>query len=36
MVKAAEIQSMAWNGFTRIFVMDDHGGGQDVMQKVGR
>ncbi len=34
MVKAAEIQSMAWNGFTRIFVMGDHGGGQDVMQRV--
>ncbi len=34
MVKAAEIQSMAWNGFTRIFVMGDHGGGQDVMQKL--
>ncbi len=28
MVKEAEIQSMAWNGFKDIFVMGDHGGGQ--------
>jgi creatinine amidohydrolase len=34
MVKTAEIESMAWNGFTRIFVMGDHGGGQNIMQKV--
>src|SRR5581483_2856960 len=32
MVKEAEIQSMAWNGFKDIFVMGDHGGGQKVMQ----
>jgi creatinine amidohydrolase len=32
MVKAAEIHSMAWNGFKDIFVMGDHGGGQKVMQ----
>jgi creatinine amidohydrolase len=36
MVKAAEIQSMAWTGFTRIFVMRDHGGGQNVMKKVAQ
>jgi creatinine amidohydrolase len=33
MVKIAEIQSMAWNGFKHIFVMGDHGGGQKVMQE---
>jgi creatinine amidohydrolase len=33
MVKLAEIQSMAWNGFKHIFVMGDHGGGQKVMQE---
>jgi creatinine amidohydrolase len=33
MVKLAEIESMAWNGFRHIFVMGDHGGGQKVMQE---
>ncbi len=33
LVKEAEIQSMAWNGFKDIFVMGDHGGGQKVVQE---
>ncbi len=32
-VKLAEIQSMAWNGFKNIFVMGDHGGGQEVAKE---
>jgi len=32
-VKTAEIESMAWNGFKDIFVMGDHGGGQDQMRE---
>jgi len=32
-VKIAEIRSMAWSGFTHIFVMGDHGGGQRQMKE---
>ena len=32
-VVAAEIESMAWNGFKDIYVMGDHGGGQKQMQE---
>lgn len=32
-IKLAEIESMVWNGFTRIFVMGDHGGGQRMMKE---
>jgi len=28
-LKLAEIESMVWNGFKNIFVMGDHGGGQE-------
>ena len=32
-LKLAEIESMAWSGFTHIFVMGDHGGGQRQMKE---
>jgi creatinine amidohydrolase len=32
-LKLAEIESMVWNGFTNIFVMGDHGGGQQMMKE---
>jgi creatinine amidohydrolase/Fe(II)-dependent formamide hydrolase-like protein len=32
-LKLAEIESMVWNGFTNIFVMGDHGGGQKMMKE---
>lgn len=32
-VKLAEIESMVWNGFKNIFVMGDHGGGQQMMKE---
>jgi creatinine amidohydrolase/Fe(II)-dependent formamide hydrolase-like protein len=32
-LKAAEIESMVWNGFKNIFVMGDHGGGQQMMRE---
>ncbi len=32
-LKLAEIESMAWNGFKNIFVMGDHGGGQQMMRE---
>jgi creatinine amidohydrolase len=32
-LKLAEIESMAWNGFKNIFVMGDHGGGQQMMKE---
>ena len=33
-LKLAEIESQVWNGFKNIFVMGEHGGGQQ--QKIGR
>jgi creatinine amidohydrolase len=32
-LKLAEIESMVWNGFKNIFVMGDHGGGQQMMKE---
>jgi creatinine amidohydrolase len=32
-LKLAEIESMVWNGFKNIFVMGDHGGGQQMMRE---
>jgi creatinine amidohydrolase/Fe(II)-dependent formamide hydrolase-like protein len=32
-VKLAEIESMIWNGFKNVFVMGDHGGGQQMMKE---
>jgi creatinine amidohydrolase len=32
-LKLAEIESMVWNGFKTIFVMGDHGGGQQMMKE---
>jgi creatinine amidohydrolase/Fe(II)-dependent formamide hydrolase-like protein len=32
-LKLAEIESMVWNGFKNIFVMGDHGGGQQSMKE---
>src|SRR5262245_33390236 len=32
-LKLAEIDSMVWNGFKNIFVMGDHGGGQQMMKE---
>jgi creatinine amidohydrolase/Fe(II)-dependent formamide hydrolase-like protein len=32
-LKTAEIESMAWSGFKNIFVMGDHGGGQQMMKE---
>jgi creatinine amidohydrolase len=32
-LKLAEIESQVWNGFKNIFVMGDHGGGQQTMKE---
>jgi creatinine amidohydrolase/Fe(II)-dependent formamide hydrolase-like protein len=32
-LKLAEIESQVWNGFKNIFVMGDHGGGQEMMKQ---
>jgi creatinine amidohydrolase len=32
-LKLAEIESQVWNGFKNIFVMGDHGGGQQMMKE---
>jgi creatinine amidohydrolase/Fe(II)-dependent formamide hydrolase-like protein len=32
-LKLAEIESQVWNGFKNIFVMGDHGGGQQMMRE---
>jgi creatinine amidohydrolase len=32
-LKLAEIESQIWNGFKNIFVMGDHGGGQQMMKE---
>ena len=32
-LKLAEIESMVWNGFKNIFLMGDHGGGQQMMKE---
>ena len=33
-LKVAEIESQVWNGFKNIFVMGDHGAGQNTMREV--
>ena len=32
-LKLAEIESQVWNGFKNVFVMGDHGGGQQMMKE---
>ena len=32
-LKLAEIESQIWNGFKNVFVMGDHGGGQEMMKQ---